>query len=67
MGERARRLAAYSRLMPTWWIVGVVIYVPLFLVAVVRGVKEGDDPWTAIWTSAFFLGVSTASAVFWFG
>ena len=52
--------------MPAWWIVGVAVYVPLFLVAVVHGVKEGDDPWTAIWTSAQFLGVSTASAVFWF-
>lgn len=32
--------------MPAWWIVGVAVYVPLFLVAVVHGVKEGDDPWT---------------------
>jgi len=54
--------------MPTWWIVGTAIYVPLFLCAVVARVKSGeDDPWTAIWTSALFLGVSTASAIFWFG
>jgi hypothetical protein len=54
--------------MPTWWIVGAAIYVPLFLLAVIHGVREGDtEPWTAIWASAVFLGVSTASAVFWFG
>ena len=54
--------------MPGWWIVGVAIYVPLFLVATVARVRAGEeDPWTAIWASALFLGVSTASAVFWFG
>ena len=53
--------------MPAWWIAGVAIYVPLLLGAVLHGVKEGDNPWTAIWTSALFLGVSTASAVLWFG
>ena len=65
-GHVSKRLIVSS--MPTWWIVGVAVYVPLFLIAVVHGVREGDtEPWTAIWTSALFLGVSTASAGFWFG
>jgi hypothetical protein len=53
---------------PGWWIAGVAIYVPLFLVATVARVRAGEeDPWRAIWASALFLGVSTASALFWFG
>jgi hypothetical protein len=53
--------------VPTWWIVGTAIYVPLFLLAAVHGVREGDDPWTATWTSVPFLGSGAASGFFWFG
>jgi hypothetical protein len=53
--------------VPTWWIVGVAVYVPLFLVATVAGVRAGDDAGEALMGSIVFLGLSTASAVFWFG
>jgi hypothetical protein len=52
--------------MPTWWIVGAAIYVPLFLCGVVAGVREGDDPWTALWVTPLYLGVNTAVAVWLF-
>lgn len=54
--------------MPTWWLVGTAIYVPLFLAATVARVRDGEeDAWTATWASVLFVGVGTASAVFWFG
>jgi hypothetical protein len=53
--------------MPTWWIVGLAIYVPLFLVATAARVRAGDDAGEGSWGSVIFLGLSTVAALFWFG
>lgn len=54
--------------MPTWWIVGVAVFVPVFLWAVVQGVRSGEDELgTAIACTAFFLATGVASGFFWFG
>ena len=55
-------------MVPTWWIVGVAIFVPLFLWAVIAGVRSGEDePWTAFFCTLAFLGTGLASGLFWFG
>jgi hypothetical protein len=54
--------------MPTWWLIGVAVYVPLFLIPVIDGVRNGDDePWTAVACSAFYLATGVGSAFLWFG
>ena len=40
---------------------------PLFLCAVLAGVRQGDDLWTAMWTTPLYLGFNTAVAVWLFG
>lgn len=54
--------------MPTWWLIGVALFIPMFLWAVVDGVRKGEySVGTAISGTAFFLGTGVASGFYWFG
>lgn len=53
--------------MPTWWIVGVAVYIPLFVGGSVAMVRQGDEPMDVLVGGTVFLVLSTLAAVFWFG
>jgi hypothetical protein len=54
--------------VPTWWIIGVAVYVPMFVGATADRVRSGEeDLGAAIAGSAFFLASGVLSGIFWFG
>ena len=53
--------------MPTWWIVGVAVFIPLFLWAMVQMVREDRlEVEETVGSTVVFLGAGVASGFFLF-